>query len=36
MILECPEHRLPAPAGIGKNNLTNSVTAFRFAATGDL
>ncbi len=40
MILERPEHRLPAPAevaaGIEKNNLPNTVTAFLFAATGPL
>ena len=40
MTLERPEHRLPAArdlaAGIDKHNLTNSITAFLFAATGPL
>lgn len=40
MPLERPERRLPAvreiAAGIEKNNITNSITAFLFAATGPL
>ena len=40
MILERPEHRLPSAreiaAGLEKHNITNSVTAFLFAATGPL